>query len=85
MRESQINSLRQGLIPLVVDVSSADVIATLLELKAEVEAKTGKTLRLTLSRATEAHLLAKEMHVKFILPFMGNILTNISVPRLASE
>ncbi|KAI0062927.1 composite domain of metallo-dependent hydrolase [Artomyces pyxidatus] len=47
-----------GLMPLVVRVHSADIIATLLELKAEVEDLTGAALKLTLLGATEAHLLA---------------------------
>lgn len=48
----------KGEIPLVVDVASADIIATLLDLKNEVDGATGAKLRLVLSRATEAHLLA---------------------------
>ncbi|KAJ7089245.1 carbohydrate esterase family 9 protein [Mycena belliarum] len=50
-----------GKIPLVVDVESADIIASVLVLKQEVEAATGKTIRLTLAGATEAHLLAEEI------------------------
>ncbi|KAJ7698627.1 carbohydrate esterase family 9 protein [Mycena rosella] len=50
-----------GKIPLVVDVESADIIASVLVLKKEVEAATGKTIRITLTGATEAHLLAKEI------------------------
>ncbi|KAJ7131770.1 carbohydrate esterase family 9 protein [Mycena crocata] len=50
-----------GNIPLVVDVESADIIASLLVLKKEVEAVVGNTIQLTLSGATEAHLLAKEV------------------------
>lgn len=45
----------------MVDAQSADVIATLLRLKADVEKHTGTRIRLTLSGATEAHLLAKEI------------------------
>ncbi|KAJ7089249.1 carbohydrate esterase family 9 protein [Mycena belliarum] len=50
-----------GKIPLVVNVESADIIASVLVLKKEVEAGTGNTIRLTLAGATEAHLLAKEI------------------------
>ncbi|KAJ7026167.1 carbohydrate esterase family 9 protein [Mycena alexandri] len=50
-----------GNLPLVVAVESADIIASLLTLKSEVEAETGSTIRLVLSGATEAHLLAKEI------------------------
>lgn len=51
----------QGEVPLVVHVESADVIATLLSLKKEVESYTGSTMKLTLVGAAEAHLLAKEI------------------------
>ncbi|KAJ7484418.1 carbohydrate esterase family 9 protein [Mycena latifolia] len=50
-----------GKIPLVVNVESADIIASVLVLKKEVEAATGSAFRLTLAGATEAHLLAKEI------------------------
>ncbi|KAJ6532729.1 carbohydrate esterase family 9 protein [Mycena vulgaris] len=50
-----------GKIPLVVEVESADIIASVLRLKKEVEAAKGNTIRLTISGATEAHLLAKEI------------------------
>ncbi|KII89857.1 hypothetical protein PLICRDRAFT_40029 [Plicaturopsis crispa FD-325 SS-3] len=53
--------VKQGIIPLVVEVQNADIIATLLRLKAEVEDHTGHRLRLTLTGAAEAHLLAKEI------------------------
>jgi len=36
-------------------------MATLINLKAEFEAETGRKLRLTFSGATEAHILAKEI------------------------
>ncbi|KAH9929527.1 uncharacterized protein BXZ73DRAFT_47982 [Epithele typhae] len=51
----------QGKIPLVVDVHSADIIATLIVLKKEVEAKTGAPMKLTIAGATESHLLAAEL------------------------
>ncbi|CAA7271147.1 unnamed protein product [Cyclocybe aegerita] len=53
--------VRAGKIPLVVAVQSADIIATLLSLKADYEEATGRTLKLTFSGATEAHLLASEI------------------------
>ncbi|KAJ3507229.1 hypothetical protein NLJ89_g6423 [Agrocybe chaxingu] len=53
--------VRTGKIPLVIAVQSADIIATLLTLKADYEETTGRTLRLTFSGATEAHLLANEI------------------------
>ena len=46
---------------LVAEAESADVIASLISLKSEIEAKSGRTIRLTISGATEAHLLSKEI------------------------
>ncbi|KAI0658489.1 composite domain of metallo-dependent hydrolase [Cubamyces menziesii] len=51
----------EGTIPLVIDVSSADIMATLIRLKSEVEEKRGTYMRMVFSRATEAYLLAKEI------------------------
>jgi hypothetical protein len=51
----------QGKIPLVVNAESADIIASLLVLKKEVEAVKGNPIRLTLAGATEGHLIAKEI------------------------
>ena len=45
----------------MVDVHNADIMATLVTLKQEVEGRTGKRMKLTLTGATEAHLLAKEL------------------------
>ena len=53
----------QGAAPLVVEVESADIIASLLALKAEVEEALAlpAPLRLTLAGAREAHLVAREI------------------------
>lgn len=51
----------QGDIPLVVNVDSADIMATLLNLKSEYEVSSGKTLRVTFVGGAEAHLLAEEI------------------------
>jgi len=51
----------KGEIPLVVEAHSADIIATLIILKKEVEAATRMTLTMTITGATEAHILAKEL------------------------
>lgn len=51
----------QGRIPLVVEAHSADVIATLIVLKKEVEVEVEKEIRLTITGGAEAHLLAKEI------------------------
>lgn len=42
-------------------MNGADIIATLISLKQEVEAQTGTTIKLTVAGAAEAHLLAKEI------------------------
>ena len=44
-----------------MDVHNADIMATLIQLKKEVEALTGTKMRLVFSGASEAHLLAKEI------------------------
>jgi hypothetical protein len=46
---------------LVVEVHSADIIATLITLKKEVEDTTKMEMRLTIAGGAEAHLLAKEL------------------------
>ncbi|KAN0129746.1 carbohydrate esterase family 9 protein [Lactarius tabidus] len=51
----------RGNIPLVIEAHSVDVIATLIELKREIEAITGHPLRMTVAGATEAYLLASEL------------------------
>ena len=45
----------------MVEAHSADVIATLILLKKEVEEKTGATIQMTITGATEAHLLVEEI------------------------
>jgi len=44
-----------------VEVHSADIIATLITLKAEVEEKVDSAIQLTVAGGNEAHLLAKEL------------------------
>jgi imidazolonepropionase-like amidohydrolase len=53
--------VRKGEVPLVVHVESADIMATLVNLKQTYKDITGNSLWLTFSGATEAHLLAKEI------------------------
>jgi hypothetical protein len=50
-----------GDIPLVVHVHSADIMATLLQLKADVERKMDARMRMTFLGGAEAHLLAREL------------------------
>ncbi|KAL4067994.1 hypothetical protein J3A83DRAFT_3786026 [Scleroderma citrinum] len=56
-----IKRVREGRSTLVVDVNNADIMATLLRLKAEYESRTSKPLRLTFAGAQESHLLANEI------------------------
>jgi len=51
----------EGVIPLVVEVHNADIMASLIILKAEVNAKIGGQMRMVFVGATEAWLLAKEL------------------------
>ncbi|KAJ7510409.1 carbohydrate esterase family 9 protein [Mycena galericulata] len=51
----------KGEIPLVVEAHSADIIASLILLKEEVENAKGRTIQLTIAGAAEAHLLAQEL------------------------
>nr|GAT48836.1 carbohydrate esterase family 9 protein [Mycena chlorophos] len=51
----------KGELPLVVEAESADIIASLLVLKQEVEALSKRSLRLVIAGGTEAHLLATEL------------------------
>ncbi|KAG6328372.1 hypothetical protein ID866_10717 [Astraeus odoratus] len=56
-----LQRVRNGHSTLVINVNSADIIATLLRLKAEYEARTSKILQLTFAGAQESHLLAEKI------------------------
>ncbi|KAG6854875.1 hypothetical protein C0991_012065 [Blastosporella zonata] len=51
----------EGVIPLVIEVDNADIMASLLIVKMEVEDRIGSQMRMVFSGASEAHLLAKEI------------------------
>lgn len=51
----------QGSIPLIAEAHSADIIASLISLKNEVDAVSGRRMKLTISGASEAHLVASEL------------------------
>ncbi|KAG6911111.1 hypothetical protein DXG01_003851 [Tephrocybe rancida] len=57
----RFREVAEGSLPLVIEVQSADVMASLIRLKQEVEDDSGNTIKLTFSGANEAHLLAKEI------------------------
>lgn len=63
----------EGVVPLVIEVDSADIMASLLILKADVEDRIGSRMRMVFSGATEAHLLAREISVADV----GVILTPV--------
>ncbi|KAJ7669334.1 carbohydrate esterase family 9 protein [Mycena polygramma] len=71
-------------IPLVVGVESADIIASVLVLKKEVEAVNGTPIRLTLTGATEAHLLAKEIGEAGVALVAHNVTVGIQVDNPSS-
>ncbi|KAL1686090.1 hypothetical protein GGG16DRAFT_118255 [Schizophyllum commune] len=54
-------SVVQGTMPLAVHADSADVIATLITLKRDVEHAIGAQLKMTIIGGAEAHLLAPEL------------------------
>ncbi|KAG9086281.1 hypothetical protein FRC06_003164, partial [Ceratobasidium sp. 370] len=58
---AQIKRVLDGQVPLVIAVNKADYMATLLELKAEIEGVTGRALRMTFAGAAEAHVLAPQI------------------------
>ncbi|KAF9052269.1 hypothetical protein BDZ89DRAFT_1056627 [Hymenopellis radicata] len=58
---AQFKKVAEGSLTLVVAVENADIMASLIMLKSEVEASTGARLKITFSGATEAHLLAAEI------------------------
>ncbi|KIP04862.1 hypothetical protein PHLGIDRAFT_36717 [Phlebiopsis gigantea 11061_1 CR5-6] len=55
------DKVTKGTVPLVIAVENADAIASLIRLKAEVEANFDTSLQFVFAGATEAHLLAKEI------------------------
>ncbi|KAE9387106.1 hypothetical protein BT96DRAFT_1025981 [Gymnopus androsaceus JB14] len=60
---SQFTKVVEGKIPLIISVDNTDIMASLIQLKAEVESTSGSAIQMTFSGASEAHLLAKEIGV----------------------
>ncbi|KAF9450406.1 carbohydrate esterase family 9 protein [Macrolepiota fuliginosa MF-IS2] len=58
---SYFEKVKHGSIPLIVEAHNSDIIATLLILKSEFEMRMRRSLRLTITGASEAHFLAKEL------------------------
>lgn len=65
--------MAQGIVPLVIEVHSADIMTTLLVLKAEVEDKLGSRMRMVFSGATEAHLVAQEIGLWFFVTLQNTV------------
>ncbi|KAJ3886962.1 composite domain of metallo-dependent hydrolase [Lentinula edodes] len=59
--ELQISRILEGKIPLVVDVHNADIMASLIQLKSEIQEQTKSIIQMTFAGASEAHLLAREI------------------------
>ncbi|KAJ4486448.1 carbohydrate esterase family 9 protein [Lentinula lateritia] len=59
--ELQISRILEGKIPLVVDVHNADIMASLIQLKSEIQEQTKSVIQMTFAGASEAHLLAREI------------------------
>ncbi|KAK2463226.1 hypothetical protein APHAL10511_004881 [Amanita phalloides] len=57
----QVQRIVKGELPLVVDVDSADIMSSLIQLKEDIEAYAGSKTRFVFSGASEAHLLAKQI------------------------
>ena len=47
--------------PLVIEVHSADIMASLINLEKEIETEHGTLIQVTFTGASEAHILAKEI------------------------
>ncbi|KAH0826552.1 hypothetical protein J3R83DRAFT_4906 [Lanmaoa asiatica] len=60
-RGASFEAVVKGELPLVVNVKNADIIASLLKLKQEVEAISSTPMKMTLVGASEAHLVAAEL------------------------
>ncbi|TFY65180.1 hypothetical protein EVJ58_g2133 [Rhodofomes roseus] len=56
-----VQKVKKGEMTLVVEVESADIMASLIELKKDIEEREGSTIKMTFAGASEAHLLAKEI------------------------
>ena len=67
MEDSQLKAIVSGKMPLVIDVHSADIIASLIKVKAEVEAAmksdsaASQDLNMVIFGGAESHLLAPEL------------------------
>ncbi|KAK0220507.1 carbohydrate esterase family 9 protein [Armillaria fumosa] len=70
---AQFKKVLESEIPLVVTVYSADVMASLIQLKQEAEGISGKAIRMTFLGAPEAHLLAAEIGKAGVGVILGRV------------
>ncbi|KAI0797030.1 hypothetical protein C8Q75DRAFT_796702 [Abortiporus biennis] len=59
--EGVFGDVAKGSLPLIVETGSADIIAAIVRLKRDVEGKLDAKLKLVISGASEAHLVADEL------------------------
>ncbi|KAF8551997.1 hypothetical protein OG21DRAFT_1477901 [Imleria badia] len=59
--DAMLSRVRAGTATLVVDVNSADIMASILRLKRKYETRSGKTLKMTFAGAIESHLIASDI------------------------
>lgn len=60
-KENTLMNVSKGRIPLVIHVDSADIMATLIQLKREVERKTGNSLKFVFAGGAEAWMVASDI------------------------
>ncbi|KAF8904152.1 hypothetical protein CPB85DRAFT_1225892 [Mucidula mucida] len=68
----QSKRIVEGQLPLAIYVHNADIMASMLALKAEIEARTGNTIKMTFVGAAESHLIAAEIAVAGVGVILGN-------------
>ncbi|KAF8522962.1 carbohydrate esterase family 9 protein [Hysterangium stoloniferum] len=60
-QKATFEAVTNGKVPLVISVESADIMATLMQLKEEVEGTSGTSIQMTFAGGSEAHLIAQEL------------------------
>ena len=54
-------TVQQGTLPLVVEADSADIIATIIQVKGDIENETRVPMKVVISGGGESHIVAKEL------------------------
>ncbi|KAF9012180.1 composite domain of metallo-dependent hydrolase [Hymenopellis radicata] len=68
----QFESIVEGRLPLVIYAHNADIMASMIALKAETEERTGIIMKMTFVGATESHLIAAEIADAGVGVILGN-------------